>query len=151
MSDAVLIQLADSVVADLNAATLSQTFTAVRKYRPPKSLEDVKSLTVLVVPGAVEQEFVSRNSQVETYRVDVAVAKKLDVPSTAGTNTIESLSDPLAYLVEEIKDLFAGARPSAYPTAICSRIVNDPAFYPDRMDDHRVFLSVIQLFYHTVR
>lgn len=148
MSDSVLIQLADAIVTELNAATLSQSFTAVRKYRPPKTLEDCKTLTVLVVPGSVEHEFASRNAQAETYRVDVAVAKKLD---TSTTDTIESLSDPLCLLVQEIEDLLIGTRPGDYPGAIVTRVVNDPVFYPDKMDDHRLFLSVIQFFISTIR
>lgn len=145
MADAVLCQIGDAVVSALNGASLSQSFTATRKYRPPKDLKDIETLTVLVVPGGIGRELAARNLKSELHRVDVAVMKQVD-PSD------NDAMDPLVYLVEEITDLFLIAdRLSGYTSALCVQADNDPAWNPEHLAKHRCFTSVIRLYFRVVR
>lgn len=145
MSDAELISIAKAVLTDLNAATLSQSFTATRAYRPPKDLKDVKTLAVLVVPGGVEGELLARGAlKTERLRIDIAVIKQVDPDS----NTV---LDALAYLVQEVKDTFFGKRLSSYTSAACIACENSPAWEPDILAGDRCFVSITRLYFRVDR
>lgn len=94
-----VLQVADSVVAQLNAADFDHEFIAERLYVPNFDLEDMKELRVSVVPRDVELLPHDRNHNKYHCRVDVAVQKKF----TGGSN--EEI-DPLVDLIEKIADEF---------------------------------------------
>ena len=94
-----VLQVADSVTAQLNAAEFDFEFIAERMYVPNFDLEDVKELRVTVVPRDVELFPHDRAHNKYHCRVDVAVQKKF----SKGTN--EEI-DPLVDLVEKIADEF---------------------------------------------
>ena len=144
MSDATVITIAKGVVADINGASLSQTFTAVRAYRPTYDLKDLQSLKVTVVPHALEGELVTRADAQEQHQIDVAVQKKVNVDSLDAV-------DPLMLLVEQIKDLLLGEHPSTMATATCIRATNEPIYDPALMQEKRVFCSVLTLTYDVIR
>ena len=71
-----ILQIADSVTAQLNAATLSQPVEAERLYVPNFDLEDMKELRVSVVPREVQ--FLPMDRGLSRYhgKIDIAVQKK---------------------------------------------------------------------------
>ena len=74
---ATVIQIAESVVAEINAGDFSKTnLAAQRLYVPNFDLEDMKELRVTVVPREVEYLPLDRVSNKYHATIDVAVQKK---------------------------------------------------------------------------
>jgi len=98
-----LIDVADSIVAELNLAAFGQQFTAVRRWNPRRSLKSLSALRVDVVPSqpSVETEPADRGVFQNDVSIDIAVRKRADV------NDLTTL-DALAGLMEEITDYFQG-------------------------------------------
>ena len=110
----VITQIADAVVATLNAATLSQPVTATRAYLPRAEVADLKSLKVTVVPSSVVNASVSRSQSQQDVAIDVAIQKK---PG----NEQNASFDPLLALAEEIGDLFRSKRLESFPLTFPQR------------------------------
>ena len=136
--------IADSIVAELNAGSFSQSFTAERHYRPLFDLADMKTLRVSVVPRGQIVNPGSRTRNAFDYSVDVAVQKKLD----AGDN---AEFDPLLSLVEEVADHFRLKRLASFPEAIWIRTANEPIYATEHLDELRQFTSVLTLTYRVHR
>ncbi|MCG3178314.1 MAG: hypothetical protein BIFFINMI_00640 [Phycisphaerae bacterium] len=144
MADPVVIQIADAVVAELNAGGFSQAFVAQRAYAPVFDLGEMADLHVTVVPRAASAERLDRASRQFDYSIDVAVQKKL-----ADGGNVEI--DALMFLVEQIADHFNGRRPAQLNSAVCLRVENDPIYSPEHMRELRQFTSVLTLVFRTVR
>jgi hypothetical protein len=134
---AVILDLADAVVAQLNAATLSQSFTAERLYAPLEDLETLSALKVTVVPRALSTRPLSRGKDGFDYQIDIGVQQKTDLS--------EAMLDGLMLLVEEIVDLFRPGRLTTYPTAPIIDVANQPIWAADHLNEKHVFTSVITL------
>ena len=146
MSTAVIVSIADAVVSVLNAATLSQTFTAVRKYTVKHDLKDLDDLQVSVVPQAKIGRMADRGGkQDEEYRVDVGVQQRADTSSNTA-------SDALMLLTQEVADTFlTGERLVGYTTAMCMQATNEPIYDPAGLRDKRTFTSVVTLIFRVFR
>jgi hypothetical protein len=149
--DAVIAQLADAVVVELNApgsplvpAEGDPLATAARAYAPVFDLGEMADLHVTVVPKAATAERLDRTSRQFDYSVDVAVQKKL---SDGGDAEI----DGLMLLVEQIADHFNGRRPATFAGAVCLRVENEPVYSPDHLRELRQFTSVLTLVFRMVR
>ena len=140
---AVVVEIAESVTAVLNAATLSQAFTAERAYVPVHELPDLVDLAVTVVPTSIGVTPLTRHSDDHEYTVDIGVQKRCTPDPTE--------ADPFMLLVEEIVDLFRGKALTDYTAAKCVRVANDPIYVPAHMDDERVFTSVVTLTFRVAR
>ena len=141
---AILIDIADAVVAALNGGSFSQGFTAKRHYRPRFDLSEMQSLHVSVVPKGVTSEIQSRSQAAGDYQVDVGIQKKIGQ---------EADLDPLMTLVEEIADHLRFAR-LALPggeQAVWLRTESDPVYAPEHLDELRQFTSVLTLTFRVVR
>jgi len=134
---AVILDIADAVVTELNAASFSLELTAVRLYRPERKLSEMATLRVSVVPKAVEISGATRNGHQHDYQLDIGVQKRF---SEAESAEIDGLMD----LVEEIADHCRNLR-LASPDAACVAIENDPVYLPDHMAELRQFTSVLSL------
>ena len=141
---AVIIDIADAVVTELNAGSFSQAFTAERHYLPIFELEDLKGLRVTVVPKGVAIQSTGRNSNQHDVEIDVAVQKKLT--KTDGTEI-----DPLMILVEELADHFRFKRLTSYAGAVWSKTQNEPVYAQEHLDQFRVFTSVLTLTFRVIR
>jgi len=141
---AVLMDIADAVVTELNGAGLSQAVSAERHYRPLFDLKDMAALHVTVVPKAVTVVAGSRGRNAHEYEVDVAVQKKL-------TSADASEIDPLVGLVEEIGDLFRLRRLTAQPEAVWVRTEHVPLYATEHLDELRQLTSVLTLTFRVVR
>jgi len=133
---AALLRVADAVVAEINAATLSMPVTAARAYAPVFDLAEMKDLHVTVVPKGLEQELGSRAGTPREIKVDVAVQKKLQAADAAEI-------DPLVGLVEEIAELFKLKRLGTYHQAIWRKTENVPIYSQEHLAELRQFTSVL--------
>lgn len=140
---AAIVSLADAVVTDLNAATLSQSFTAARITTPAKKLSELTSLVVNVRASGERITIVSRSGvRTVEYDIDVAVRKKL-------TNTSNNTEhDGLVQLVEEIAGYFAGRTVTGRSEKLLGASTDENGstlWVVDEVEGHRCFISVITL------
>jgi len=141
---AVITEIADAVVAELNGASFSQTFTAERHYQPTFELPDMKDLHVTVVPKGLVIHPGSRSQNQHEYQIDVAVQKKFDKGDAAEL-------DPLMTLVEEIADHFRFRRLGGFPNAAWLKTENKPVYAQEHMAELRQFTSILTLTYRVLR
>ena len=141
---AIPIDVAESVVARLNAAHLSQPVQAVRGYVPEYNLGEMNSLRVTVVPRELVVTSVSRDRLAYDTQVDIAVQRKF----TKGDNPE---IDPLVNLVEEIADLFRLKRLASYPAAIWAKTEHRVLYSPEHWVELRQFTSLLTLTFRIVR
>ncbi len=105
MPQADILQVADALVADLNAHGFSMAFQAVRGYLPTFELTGLNALKVTVVPKQDDGKLDTRSSSAHEFAIDIGVQKK---PPTIDNADL----DPLMYLTQEIADYFLfGKRP----------------------------------------
>lgn len=151
MSQALLIDLADALVSELNAeaanpggGSLGETFVSQRFYRPQFELPELKELKVSVVPKGITITSLGRTSNQNDAAVDVAVQKKVDPADAAEL-------DGLMLLVEKIADFFRLRRLTEMPTAAWIKAENVPVYSTEHLEQHRVFTSVLTLTFMIVR
>ena len=141
---AVVTDVADAIVAELNAATLSLPLTAARHYVPSFELQEMQDLHVTVVPKAVAITKSDRSHNTQDIQIDVAVQKKFATGDAAEI-------DPLLTLVEEIADFFRLRRLDSYPAAHWIKTEHKPIYAQDHWDELRQFTSVLTLTFRLVR
>lgn len=140
---ATIIQIADAVVTQLNAATLSQPLTAARLYAPSFELPDMETLHVTVVPRGIASTSLDRKRDSFSYEIDLAVQKKTDMAQAS--------LDALMTLVEEIADHFRTEPLASFPGARCVDVKNVPVFSQEHLDELRQFTSVLTLTFRMAR
>ena len=141
---AVITDIADAVVQELNSGSWSLPLSAERHYRPVFDLKDMQTLHVTVVPKGTQVERADRSRSQFDYQVDVGVQRKFEKGDAAEL-------DPLVGLVEEIADHFRAQRLAAYPDAVCVKSEHAPVYAPEHMDELRQFTSVLTLTFRAVR
>lgn len=145
----VILDIADAVVAALNAASLGQAFTAERLYVPVYEIRLLSDLRVSVIVASEESERLSRASRLCTYRVDVGVQKRIGTGAMTEAE-IRTACDPLMMLAEEIGDLFDGEALAGYSQAKCTETSMRVLYLPQMIDTHRVFTNVVTLTFQVV-
>ena len=141
---AVITDIADAIVAELNGATFGQPVTAVRSYLPQYDLTEMQNLHVTVVPKGVVLGSADRSRGQGDYSVDVAVQRKF----AAGDNAD---LDGLTNLVEEIINHFRGRRLDSYPDAAWLKTEQTVLYAPEHMAELRQFTSVVTFTYRVLR
>ena len=134
---ATIINIADSVVAEINATTFSQPVMAVRYYAPQFEIADMGTLHVSVVPKGLSSKSLDRSRDTFDYMVDVAVQQKVDPTNPP--------LDVLMGLVEEIADHFRAAALASFPNARCTEVKNEPVYLPEHLSELGQFTSVLTL------
>lgn len=140
---AVITDLADTVVAELNGASFSRPVAAERHYQPQFDLAEMTELRVSVVPRSLTSTALDRKRDGFDYQIDVAVQQKTDFSE-------ESL-DALMTLVEEIADHLRRQSLSDYPNARCTEVKNEPIYSPEHLQELRQFTSILTLTYRVWR
>ena len=140
---AVILNIADAVVAQLNAGSLSQPITAERHYQPKFELPDMTALHVTVVPRGITTKSLDRSRDAFDYQIDVAIQRKAEV-----TNAV---LDVLMNLVEEIADHFRTQPLMSFPQARCVEVKNAPVFSQEHLEEFRQFTSVLTLTFRLAR
>ena len=144
---AVIIQLANAVVSDLNAHAFSQNFTATRAYLPRFDLEGGTGLQVSVVPKTDVRQPATRAEDECTETIDIGVMQRL---AKTGAEEIAEV-DGLMGLCEEVKTFLSRRRPAAMPEAVCVEVKHEPIYSVEDLNENRLFLSVISAVFHTNR
>jgi len=143
-----IIQIAEAVVALLNAGEFEVEFEAARRYLVDFKLRDeLDELRVSVVARDDEETGASRANSQHDYGIDIGVQKKVDPAS------LETL-DALVALVEAIHDHLAapGTRHLASPVdAVLVAIKTEPIYAPDHLGERRVFTSIVRCTYRALR
>jgi hypothetical protein len=139
-----VIQVADGVVAELNAGTFSQPLTAARHYVPSFELQEMNELRVSVVPKAVVVSPLDRSRNTHDAQIDLAVQKKFATGDAAEI-------DPLMALVEEIADHFRLRRLDSFPAAHWIKTEHKPIYAQDHWEELRQFTSVLTLTFRVIR
>lgn len=97
-------QIADAVVTALNAATLGETFTAVRSFAPEFTIAELDTLCVSVVPTSIAERITSRTKDEADVVVGVLVQQRVVSTTTSGID--QTRVAELVELCEAIDDLF---------------------------------------------
>jgi len=139
-----VLQVADSVTAQLNVAEFDHEFVAQRMYVPNFDLEDMKELRVSVVPRDVELFPHDRAHNRYHCRVDIAVQKKF----SKGTN---DEIDPLVDLVEKIADEFRLKRLASFQVARCVKAEHTVLYSSEHWEQLRQFTSLLTLTFELAR
>ena len=139
---ALVIDIADALVTELNDGTFSQTFTSKRFYRPVFDLAEMKDLHVTVVPRSIEMEGATRSLVQHDYQIDIAVQKKV---------SDDAQIDGLMGLVQEIADFFRQRRLAAMPQASWVKTENLPVYAPEHLEQFRQFTSVLTITFRVLR
>lgn len=137
-----ILDIADAVVASLNAGTFAQPVQAERRYQPTFELPDLAELKVSVVPKAVTITNATRTDGYFDCAVDVGVQKKI---------ADDAEIDAMVNLVEELADHLRQKRLDDAPEAGFVSIANEPVFAPEHLDTQRVFTSVLTVTYRVRR
>lgn len=117
MTDAIVDQIADAIIADLNAQTFSKTCTFAVHDHPELMIENIERTAGVVgyiVPeGWDEGAELSRDRcGIDEYGLFLVIAKKLESDDgdnrTAGTDQTERRA--LRYFVQEVRQRLKGRR-----------------------------------------
>lgn len=144
-----LVDIADALVAELNAQAWGEPFTAVRSYHPQYSLSadeggsTLDTLRVTVVPGGIEGQKLTREHYQKTLKTDIAIQK------VART---DAARDGLMDLAENILDHLLGIV-TATGNTVCkiTDVQNTPAWAPEHMAQADVFTSLITVTCEVIR
>lgn len=143
MPSAALIEIADAVVTELNAAALSLPFVAQRLYVPSFSAQELTTLKVVVVPRAEDGAIAHRSATQHEYTVDVGILKKVAQPTLAEI-------DPLMLLAQEIGDFFR-FRPLAGRGERWLKTEVRTPYSSEHVEQQRQFLAVLSLTFTGLR
>lgn len=136
-----IIDIAEAVVASLNAGSFDPPLGAQRRYLPKFDLPDLAELKVSVVPKSVTITNATRTSSHFDYAVYVGIEKKVasDVEIDALVNLVEQIADHLRH------------NRSLTPTALFVSIANEPVWALEKLDREHVFVGVLTATYRVCR
>ena len=91
---AIIVQLADAVVALLNAGSFSPSVTAERAFDPRVGLESLDTLNVMVVPKSETDNLEQRGAAMDAeLAVDVCVRQRVTAGSLSEVDALLALMD----------------------------------------------------------
>jgi len=133
-----VVELTNAVITELNAEAWSQSFVAVRHYRPRYDATKLKNLTVTVVPRRFTIDATTREHDLREAQIDLAIQQRL-------TSESNEEIDGLLNLVDEITRYFKLRRLAAMPAALCVKVENEPIYAVEHLDELRCFTSILTL------
>jgi hypothetical protein len=136
-------EIAEALVADLNATVFSRPFTAHRAYLPIFNLGDMEDLHVTVVPMGRAVTPANRTLLQVEHRLDLAVQQRL----AGGTD--EDDCDSLLALVEEIADHLSGHSLAGAAGTTWVKTEHAPLVATEHLHEWRQFTSIITVTYRT--
>ena len=128
----VVTDIADAVVDALNGYSFSETFTAVRSFRPRYDLTELATLLVTVVPKSRTQEQLTRTSNREDIEIDVGIQKQVSTDDGAVEDLME-LADEIVDFMD--RNEVGGAK--------WMGMTNDPIYDPTYLTEKNVFFTVL--------
>lgn len=147
----VLSDVAQEVADVLNAAVTAGTFSpwvfaANRTYSPPRNLEDIQDLEVLVLAAGETKTAAARGKDAFLVTVQVAVIQKVDMLQLETSN---SEMDALMDLVQSIGDKLRAPLPTSAAGWQASR--RAPIYDAEALLKNGVFQAVTEVDYLVVR
>jgi hypothetical protein len=142
-----IIDIADAVADILRAYRLDRTFVVTRAYQPMLTLEDLQTTYVTVIPKSTAGTRVSRATMEDTVLIDVGIQQKLPADPT---NDVEEV-DKLLGLVDDLKDLL---RTTALPESVAAQWMSEehePIYFPDHLQEDRLFTAVVTVTFRQYR
>jgi hypothetical protein len=138
---ALIVQLADAIVADLNGQTFTKSLTAVRLYDPEIDLAELVGGRLAVVP------FDDGQAKTTTRGLDrcdlvIHVAVQAKVESAPGSDTDE-LDEWMAF-ADEVKNFLAHHAPGG-TDAVVATVQRKPVYSLEHLRKLRAFMSVISV------
>ena len=106
---AVIVELADAVVDALRGLDLGQSAHVQRQYAGRQTLHGGKSLTIYVVPKALDEARSNRNQWQQDYQVDIVILSKLGEAPSEGDIEIDALMEIGDAIRTELKTHVDGA------------------------------------------
>lgn len=143
------VEIADALVAALNAHPFSQAFTAARYYLPEFDLTEMDELHVSVVPAELDEEIADRTRDRADYKIHVAVQKRIAQQEPPGLDV--PAIDALMALVEEIDDLVRHKPLAGYEQAHWVKTENKPIYDPKHLKEHGQFTSLLVFTFRVTR
>ena len=131
-----IADLANGIVTELNTANFSLEFNAETTLSPVFELKELQTLKVTVVPRSQIFQRANRMQTAREVEIDIGIQKKFSGDAEA---------NPLLSLVEEIANHFDGKRLPTMQSAICTKVVNEPIYAPEHIQQYRQFTSVLTL------
>lgn len=140
-----LADIADEIVSSINGASLSVSLTAKRSPLPVFDLGLVGSdVVVSVIPKALALTVESRTEQLYDVETDVGVQKRVQRESNTEV-------DEMFDLVQEIGDVLRFTDYTSVGGARWVSMTNDPAVFPDHLENDSVFTSLITVTHRVLR
>ncbi len=133
-----VLQVADAITAELNAAQLSLPVQAVRLFVPNFDIKEMKELHVSVVPRELHVRGLDRRRNSYDAIVDLAIQKKFKKGDS-------SEIDPLVSFAEEIADHFRLKRLSSLPNAIWIGTDHQTLYSQEHWTQMNQFTSLLSL------
>jgi len=142
----VLVDIADAVVASLNAEPFAPPFTARRVFVPTETNEELARLHVTVVPRTVTIQPLTRNRSTFECTVQIGVQQAFDVSDLA-------LADAFLDIAEKIIDhlRFRDLPIGIGTNASWLRITHEVPIAAEQLEEQRVATSVIAVVYRVHR
>ncbi len=140
MSD--LTDVADAVTAQLNNASLGQTFTAERTYSPSYVVDEQPGLKVFVVPSSQALAFATRSEDERSYTVMIGVYNAI---------TDAASIDAMLDFVEGVMDCLNTNGRVTNPDGVLMDIKNEIAFEPSLLNQDNLFVTVVEVTYRLLR
>jgi hypothetical protein len=146
MNSSLIIQVADAVVAELNASPLATDpgFKAARHYRPVFEMAELKTLRVSVVPRGIMIEPLDRSQNAHEIAIDVAVQQRVQAGDSEAM-------DGLMNLVQSIAETLRLRRLGVMQEALWVKTENVPIYSPDHLETKGAFTSVLTVTFRVVQ
>jgi hypothetical protein len=136
-TSAAIIQLADAVLAQIQAADLPLQFTGSRTYQFERKKEECGQLLVDVLPRQIKTQLAARVFEEGDYGVSIVVSQQCNIADTATL-------DGLLQFVEAVRLLLAAIRrPPAMPIAALMGIDMPAVLFPDRLRNEGLFRALV--------
>ena len=138
--------IADAIVDEINNANRrwSQAFTAERIYLERITSRDSKTMQARVRPVVTGQELIARGIKQRGHQIEIAFRKVVNHPNVDAV-------DALSAVVQQVADYFgadssgSGHRKIAGTNAYVVQGVTEPIFFPDLLEEEKMFLSILSL------
>ncbi len=137
--------LAEAVKTELEGASLSQSFTAVRAYRPRFTVADLTTLRVVVVARNCALEARNRVHDDHDCVVEISILKHI-----GGTLTNEQV-DPYMDFVEEVVDFLRRRPLSDVPQATYKKAAYEVPYDDEEMERKQTFEALVSVMYRVTR
>lgn len=135
-------EIADAVVASLNAILFVPPFTARRAWLPVHDLGEMDQLRVTVVPTTRTLSTVSRAAIQVEHRIEVAVQRRVDPADLPAV-------DALVALCSDIAEHLTGAVLPALPDVRWAKTEHTLLVAPEHLNELRQFTGLIAVTYRS--